>query len=116
MALSAQSGERIRARDLFLSANETPKDSVAAPVGAGSDKVIHNTKPGPLGLHYSLVKQVANNEALEVDPYAVFHSGDQIRLSIQANDNAYLYIVARGSSGKWSPLFPSKEIREQTTQ
>jgi hypothetical protein len=110
-AASAQSGEKLRARDLFLSANEPSKGGTSTPVGAGSDKVIKNTKPAPLGLRYSLLKQVGNNETVEVDPYAVFHSGDRIRLSIQANDNGYLYIVVRGSSGKWSLLFPSKEIQ-----
>ena len=111
MAVSAQSAEKLHARDLFLSANEPPKGGTSAPVGAGSDKVIKNTKPAPLGLRYSLLKQIGNNETVEVDPYAVFHSGDRIRLSIQANDNGYLYIIVRGSSGKWSPLFPSKEIQ-----
>jgi hypothetical protein len=111
MAVSAHSAEKLHARDLFLSANEPPKSGTSAPVGAGSDKVIKNTKPAPLGLRYSLLKQIGNNETVEVDPYAVFHSGDRIRLSIQANDNGYLYIIVRGSSGKWSPLFPSKEIQ-----
>jgi hypothetical protein len=56
-----ESADKVHARDLFLSTNDPPKGSTSAPVGAGSDKVIKNTKPAPLGLRYSLLKQVGNN-------------------------------------------------------
>ncbi|MCC6859269.1 MAG: DUF4384 domain-containing protein, partial [Bryobacterales bacterium] len=39
-----------------------------------------------------------------------FHSGDRIRLRVEVNDQGYLYVVHRGSSGVWKPLFPSSEI------
>jgi hypothetical protein len=29
---------------------------------------------------------------------------------VEANDNGYLYILSRGSSGRWTLLFPNKEI------
>jgi Domain of unknown function (DUF4384) len=73
-------------------------------------------KPGspaaavPLGLRYSILKQMAGSRPAEVSPDTVFQSGDRIRLSIEANDTAHLYIVQRGSSGNWSLLFPSPEI------
>ncbi|HYM09929.1 MAG TPA: DUF4384 domain-containing protein, partial [Bryobacterales bacterium] len=62
------------------------------------------------GLRYSILKQASDGRAAEVDPDRVFQSGDRIRLSIEANDTAHLYIVQRGSSGNWSLLFPSPEI------
>jgi len=102
---SAQAQKELRARDLFLSA--TPSSDSSQPVGAKSDKTVKGSVP--LGLRYSILKQMGSS-SVEVDPESVFRSGDRIRLSVQANDSGYLYIVLRGSSGRWSPLFPSKEI------
>ena len=104
-SLSAQAKKELRARDLFLAGTQ-PADATQS-VGAKSDKTVKAASP--LGLRYSIVKQVGG-ESVEVDPESVFRSGDRIRLNVQANDNGYLYIVLRGSSGRWSPLFPSKEI------
>ena len=102
--------EPVRARDLFLAGSEkTSSAGVEQPVGAKSDKTI---KGAPLGLRYSIVKSTGGGQAVEVDPDTLFHSGDRIRLNIQSNDRGYLYIVMRGSSGRWSLLFPSKEILE----
>ena len=47
---------------------------------------------------------------VEVDPDTVFRTGDHIRLTVEANDVGYLYIVQRGSSGIWSVLFPRDQI------
>ncbi len=63
----------------------------------------------PLGLRYSILK-VGSTGAQEVDAETVFRPGDRIRVSVEANDDGYLYIVSRGSSGAWSVLFPSAEI------
>jgi len=104
-SLTAQAKKELRARDLFLAGTQTADATQS--VGAKSDKTVKAASP--LGLRYSIVKQVGG-ESVEVDPESVFRSGDRIRLSVQANDNGYLYIVLRGSSGRWSPLFPSKEI------
>jgi len=103
--LSAQAQKELRARDLFLSGTQATDSS--QPVSARSDKTVKGTPP--LGLRYSILKQIGG-ESVEVDPESVFRSGDRIRLNVQSNDNGYLYIVLRGSSGRWSPLFPSKEI------
>ena len=63
----------------------------------------------PLGLRYSILKYAGDDDYVEVDPDLVFRSGDRIRLSIQVNDTAYLYVVTQGSSGNWRVLFPSPE-------
>jgi len=68
------------------------------------------TKRVPLGLRYSLLKKIDAGPGAEVDPGGVFRAGDRIRLSVEVNDAAYLYIVNRGSSGAWKVLFPSAEI------
>jgi hypothetical protein len=65
----------------------------------------------PLGLRYSFLRN-AGDEYREVDPDTVFHSGDRIRVAAQSNDEGYLYIVMKGTSGSWKVLFPSAEIAE----
>ena len=66
----------------------------------------------PLGLRYSVLKQQSDKSFAEVDADSVFHSGDRIRIQVETNAPAYLYLVMRGTSGKWQPLFPSPQIAE----
>lgn len=85
----------------------------AAPAPAPAQRPAAAPAPSPaapLGLRYSILKEAGPGRAVEVDPDTVFRSGDRIRLAIQANDAAHLYIIQRGSSGNWSVLFPSPEI------
>ena len=63
----------------------------------------------PLGLRYSILKREESG-SVEVDPDTVFRSGDRIRLRIDVNTSGYLYVINRGSSGNWNPLFPSAAI------
>lgn len=63
----------------------------------------------PLGLRYSILKKAGAGQ-VEVDPKMIFRAGDRIRLRVEVNDTGYLYIIHRGSSGVWKPLFPSPEI------
>jgi len=80
--------------------------SVQAPVINASD---HRARA--LGLRYTIEK-VANGSAEPVSIHSVFHSGDRIRISVEVNDTAYLYVISRGSSGTWAPLFPSKDVED----
>lgn len=63
----------------------------------------------PLGLRYTIVKRTGN-QAEEVPVDTVFRSGDRIQVAVESNESGYLYIVARGSSGAWKPLFPSADV------
>jgi hypothetical protein len=62
---------------------------------------------GPLGLKYAIVK--GTNE-VPVD--TVFRAGDRIQLRVETNGAGYLYVISRGSSGTWKPLFPSPEVED----
>lgn len=64
----------------------------------------------PLGLRYSLLRRTPDGGAEEVDVDTVFRSGESIRIEVESSDEAYLYIVTQGSSGRWSVLFPSQQI------
>jgi hypothetical protein len=64
----------------------------------------------PLGLRYSLLRNAGGDRYEESDADTVFRSGDRIRVSVESNDTAYLYVVIRGSSGSWKLLFPTPEV------
>ena len=57
-------------------------------------------------MRYSILRR-EGSESVEVSPDAVFRSGDRIRLLVEVTSNGYLYVIHRGSSGVWKPLFPS---------
>jgi hypothetical protein len=61
----------------------------------------------PLGLKYAILKGTS-----EVPVETAFHAGDRIQLSVETNGQGYLYIISRGSSGTWKPLFPSPEVED----
>jgi hypothetical protein len=97
---------------------EAPKSEPAKPeptlsvTPAEPPRVINAAYTGaekPLGLRYALV-QVVNGAEQEVDPAATFKSGEQVRVKVEGNRDGYLYVIARGSSGVWKPLFPAADI------
>lgn len=69
----------------------------------------------PLGLRYSLLKKTEGG-LREVATDSEFHAGDSIRLSVMGNRRGYLYVISRGSSGIWSPLFPHPESAQQANE
>ncbi|MBM3764959.1 MAG: DUF4384 domain-containing protein [Acidobacteria bacterium] len=64
----------------------------------------------PLGLRYSLLLSRNNEGYREVDSATTFRSGDRLKITVESNDEAYLYVIARGSSGLWKVLFPVTEV------
>jgi hypothetical protein len=89
----------------------TPVSASSTPDGQAS---VTNASLGaeriPLAIRYSVIKVMPDGEEFEVSPALVFRSGDRVRLRLEANQQGYLYIVARGSSGIWKPLFPAPEL------
>jgi hypothetical protein len=59
----------------------------------------------------SLIRQDKRGNEEGVSPETTFYSGDSVRIRIQADQNGFLYIVSRGSSGKVSMLYPDRRIR-----
>jgi hypothetical protein len=137
-----QDAKKLTARELFYSAVDTPAPAAAKPAKAkvkppaqkkspAADQTVAESShqmsnaaipvvkaayrpqgPHPaLGLRYTILKKTGN-EQVEADAEATFHAGDRIRLAIEANDDGYLYVVNRGSSGTWKLLFPSPEIKD----
>jgi hypothetical protein len=63
------------------------------------------TQTARLGLRY-VIRQAGDGEIRDVNPDKTFFSGDRIRIAVQSNEAAYLYVVQEGSNGSWGPLYP----------
>lgn len=124
-ATTILSGQELTPRELFFAAPAIKAKAAAAQkksvqpatVAKGKPKasvpVINaafvNSQP-PLGLRYSLLLSRGNDPYREVDAAAIFRSGDRLKITVESNDEAYLYVIARGSSGVWKVLFPVSEV------
>ncbi len=121
---SAVLGQELTPRELFYTpaprvakANvptPTPKKKPATSQPKPSTET-SSTRPAPvsftpLGLRYSLLHSADGTSYGEVDADTVFHSGDKLRVAVQSNDPAYLYVIVRGSSGNWKVMFPSADL------
>ena len=62
------------------------------------------------GIRYRVLLRAADGSAAEVDADTTFRSGDRIRLAFEPNTDGFLYVIQRGSSGRWSMLVPHPEI------
>ncbi len=85
---------------------ETQDAPVLVPV-VDRRPVLSAVTDAPLGLRYSLLRQTKDQSVEEVDVETTFHSGDRIRIRLESTDMAYLYILAKGASGRWRVLFPA---------
>lgn len=105
-----------------VAAKATPKKSLPAKAVPGATEHVETVaeKPAlaavPLGLRYSVLKRDSAGKFAEVNPDSTFHSGDRIRIQVEANTTGHLYVVAQGSSGNWQVLFPSREVASGSNQ
>ena len=106
----AKSTETVPDVEIAGNAAQQPASRVPSSVQAPVMNAAHQTARA-LGVRYTIEK-VTNGAAEPVSIHSVFHSGDRIRISVEVNDTAYLYVISRGSSGTWSPLFPSKDVED----
>jgi hypothetical protein len=116
----AQDQEKLSPRELFYKKPQSPSRVPArpnpprpAPANTQSPPSQPALQPAtytPLGLRYGILMGNSGSQYSEVQVDTVFRSGDSIRVSIESNDDAYLYIVNKGAGGTWSLLFPSADI------
>jgi hypothetical protein len=96
-------------------ATPAPSPTLSPTVVSSGAKVVPATySPAdttPLGIRYSILKR-DGADWTETSPDSVFRSGDRIRLRVEVNAPGYLYVISRGSSGTWKPLFPSSEVAQ----
>jgi len=89
-----------------------PKKVVAD--GYGAQPHLVSLTDARLGLRYSLLQKDPGGRYVEVLPTTVFHSGDHVKLSVMGNHSGYLYIIQQGSSGNWSPIYPSQDAAKDS--
>lgn len=59
-----------------------------------------------LGVSYWVELTGRDGQTLRVTPSRTFYSGDRIKLKLRSNQRGYLYLLNRGSTGRYSVLFP----------
>ena len=64
------------------------------------------------GIRYRVVRRSSDGGAVEVAPDTTFQSGDRIRFVFEPNVDGFLYVVQRGSTGRWSMLLPHPLIND----
>lgn len=69
-----------------------------------------STNGSGLAMRWTITQLMPGGNKKEVPTTKAFMSGDRINVRVEVNDFGYLYILSRGSTGKWSPLFPSSQI------
>jgi hypothetical protein len=140
LSAQEDSGPRLTAREIFYGAKPAaPASAPAAPVAAAKkvsskapvkrteaavNRPVEKTpeslplrqasetvsESGGLAMRWTITQLMPDGKKQEVPTTKAFQSGDKINVRVEVNDFGYLYILARGSSGKWSPLFPSPSV------
>ena len=64
----------------------------------------------------SLIRRDKRGNEETVSPETTFYNGDGVRIRIQADQNGFLYILSRGSSGEVSMLYPDRRIQGGNNQ
>ena len=129
--LAAPVPNRIEPGAPAASAASSPEPAAAPePSGGAKDLYYAATRPGPAasaggettpapmtgegpvnaGLKYRILRREPGGEAVEVDADIMFRSGDRIRFAFEPNIDGFLYVIQRGSTGRWSVLLPHPMI------
>lgn len=102
---------------------KAPKETTVAKAPSGSSTSSNRNETVPvrmaadvatngagLAMRYSIVQTMPDGTKKEVPATTKFKTGDRINVRVEVNEFGYLYIFAQGSSGQWSPLFPSPKV------
>jgi hypothetical protein len=81
-----------------------------APSSSPTSPAVH------LGLRYNVVLLHGKDKAEQIPSDRVLKEGDCFAIDMQANRSGYLYVLARQSSGSWTPLLPSPEMPGQRNE
>ena len=76
----------------------------------GANVTLASFNPAAIGIGYTLFQRDANGDARRVDPSHVFHVGDSIRISLEANTDGYLYVFYTENEGEPQMIFPDSRL------
>jgi hypothetical protein len=97
-------------------ANNQIDPTIVTANGYGAQPHLVRLSQERLGLRYTILQKNADGQYKEVLPATTFHSRDRVKISVMSNQPGYLYIVQQGSSGAWSPIFPSSGSARDSNQ
>lgn len=83
---------------------------------AGAPAYSPTTSPTIPKMKVSLIRRDKRGKEEVVSPETRFYNGDGVRVRIQSDQNGFLYILHRGSSGKVSMLYPDRRIQSGNNQ
>lgn len=66
----------------------------------------------PIGLGYTLYMKDGMGDAVRVDPYREFRTGEAIRLSMEANTDGYLYVFHTENDNAPTLIFPDYRLND----
>jgi serine/threonine protein kinase len=93
------------AKDLYYAA--TAPSQVASDASGGPPSAVTGGDDSPTaGIKYRVLQRGPDGTPVEVDPDTMFQSGDRIRFAFEPNIDGFLYVIQRGSTGRWSVLLP----------
>jgi serine/threonine protein kinase len=91
------------------------------PWNLNSEQIARTTSDNPVSsptplipiskMKLSLIRQDKQGNEESVSPETIFYSGEGVRFYIQADQNGFLYILTRGSSGNVSMLYPDRRMQ-----
>ena len=98
------------AKDMYYATGQTLVSSSGS-AGAPSPTAVDGDSPRA-GIRYRILQRGDAGNVVEVDPDNMFQSGDRIRFAFEPNVDGFLYVIQRGSTGRWSVLLPHPLINE----
>jgi Domain of unknown function (DUF4384) len=109
--------QSIQARN---SANEPAPSAAASNATRSTDRAIHlfflsdNNGAKNIGARVKLYQMSEACELTQVSPRKHFISGERLRFGFESNSKGYLYVVQKGSSGRYTLLTKEAPVRRGT--
>jgi hypothetical protein len=117
-ALEAQASDTTEGtRQMYYLATPAQDSVPPLPHGSSVPAAAANTATPHLGLRYNLVLvNPSTGKTQQIPTDRVLSEGDCFAIELQANRTGYLYVLAKQSSGSWTPLSDMPGQREALPQ
>jgi hypothetical protein len=101
----AQVSETEGTRQMYYLATPAPATVPPLPHGNSAPPASANAATPHLGIRYNLLLvNEKTKKDQQISPDRVLSEGDCFAIELQANRSGYLYVLAKQSSGTWTPL------------
>lgn len=97
-------------RPTNTSASSNRNTNTTRTATSNTNVVVSTAASSPIGLGYSLYMRDTNGDAVRIDPDRTFRTGDRVRLLLEANADAYLYIFTSTDNGDPEMIYPDVRL------